>query len=87
MMAMSSFERLTTAATVLYNNQKISFMYKPLDQKVLKPLVQSFNRSRSPEEKMKIVNQIQTLARENIQRQAQEAIRKKQEQERRRQAR
>jgi RHS repeat-associated protein len=82
-MALDSFNRLTTAATVLFNNQKISFLYKPLDQKVLNPLVQSFNRAKTPEEKMKIVNQIQTLARENIQRQAQEAIRKKQEEERR----
>jgi RHS repeat-associated protein len=82
-MALDSFNRLTTAATVLYNNQKVSFLYKPLDQKVLNPLVQSFNRARTPEEKMKIVNQIKTLARENIQRQAEEAIRNKQEEEKR----
>ncbi|MGH9968945.1 MAG: RHS repeat-associated core domain-containing protein [Pyrinomonadaceae bacterium] len=82
-MALDSFNRLTTAATVLYNNKKISFLYKPLDQKTLKPLVQSFNRAKTPEEKMKIVNQIKTLARENIQRQAEEAIRKKQEEEKR----
>jgi RHS repeat-associated protein len=82
-MALDSFNRLTTAATVLFNNQKISFLYKPLDQKVLNPLIQSFNRAKTPEEKMKIVTQIQTLARENIQRQAEEAIRKKQEEEKR----
>jgi len=86
-MALDSFNRLTTAATVLFNNQKISFLYKPLDQKVLNPLVQSFNRAKTPEEKMKIVNQIQTLARQNIQRQAEEAIRKKQEEERKRERR
>jgi len=39
---------------------------------------------KTPEEKMKIVNQIQMLARQNIQRQAEEAMRKKQEKERRR---
>jgi RHS repeat-associated protein len=86
-MAFDTFSRLTGAATVLYNNQKISFQYKPLDGKVLNPLVQSFNRAKSPEEKQKIVNQITTLARQNIQRQAEEAIRKKQEEERKRERR
>jgi len=83
-MAFDTFSRLTRAATVLYNNQKISFQYKPLDWNVLNPLVQSFNRTRSPEEKQKIVNQITSLARQSIQAQAEEAIRRQQEEERKR---
>lgn len=83
-MARDTYNRLTGAATVLYNNQKISFQYKPLDWGVLNPLVQSFNRAKTPEEKQRIANQITALARENIERQAQEAIRKQQEQQRRR---
>lgn len=78
-MALDTYNRLSTAATVLYNNHKISFLYKPLDWKVLNPLVQAFNRAKSPEEKQRIVTQIKTLAQQNLQRQADEAIRKKQE--------
>jgi RHS repeat-associated protein len=84
-MAEDSYNRLTTAATVLYNNQKISFNYKPLAWKVIKPLVQAFNRARTPEEKQQALNQIKALAQENLKRQAQEAIRKRQEEERKKQ--
>jgi hypothetical protein len=80
-MAFDTYNRLTTAATVLYNNQKISFQYKPLEWKVLSPLVQAFNRARTPEEKQKALDQIKTLAQQNLQRQAEEAIRKKREEE------
>ena len=81
-MAEDTYNRLTTAATVLYNNQKISFHYKPLEWKVISPFVQAFNRARTPEEKQKALNQIRTLAQQNLERQAQEAIRKRQEEER-----
>jgi len=86
-MAEDTYNRLTTAATVLYNNRKISFQYKPLEWKVISPLVQAFNRAMTPEEKQKALNQIKTLAQENLQRQAQEAIRKKEEEEKRKQRR
>ncbi|MFN2529832.1 MAG: RHS repeat-associated core domain-containing protein [Pyrinomonadaceae bacterium] len=82
-MAEDTYNRLTTAATVLYNNHKISFQYKPLEWKVVKPLVQAFNRARTPEEKQKALTQLKTLAQQNLQQQAQEAIRKKEEKERR----
>jgi hypothetical protein len=39
--------------------------------------------ARSPEEKQKILTQIKTLAQQNLERQAQEAIRKKEQKERR----
>jgi len=80
-MAEDTYNRLTTAATVLYNNHKISFLYKPLEWKVVSPLVQAFNRARTPEEKQKIINQIKTLAQQNLERQAQEAMRKREEEE------
>jgi RHS repeat-associated protein len=80
-MALDTYNRLTTAATVLYNDKKISFLYKPLDWNVLNPRVQAFNRARSPEEKQKIITQIKILAQQNLQRQAEEAIKKKQEEE------
>ncbi|MCU1264562.1 MAG: Cell well associated RhsD protein [Acidobacteria bacterium] len=82
-MAFDSYNRLTTAATVLYNNHKISFLYKPLEWKVVSPLVQAFNRAKTPEEKQKIIAQINTLAQQNLERQAQEAVRKKEEEKKR----
>jgi len=80
-MAFDTYNRLTSAATVLYNNKKISFLYKPLEWNVVNPLVQAFNRAKTPEEKQKIIGQIKTLAQQNLQRQADEAIRRKQEEE------
>lgn len=53
---------------------------KPLVFKVIKPFVQAFNRARTPEEKEQAL--IRILAQQNLDRQAQEAIRKRQEEER-----
>lgn len=76
-MALDTYTRLTSAAPKLPGAT-----YKPLSWNVVSPLAQAFDRARSPEEKARILQQLQNLARQNIQTQEQ-ARRAKEEEDKR----
>jgi RHS repeat-associated protein len=74
-MARDTFNLLVSSASRI--DKQLGANFKALDWKVVSPLVQSFNRARTPEEKQKALGQIQDLAQQNAQRQRQQEEKKR----------
>ena len=74
-MARDTFNVLESSASRI--DKQFGANFKALDWKVVSPLVQSFNRARTPEDKQKVLGQILDLSQQNIQRQRQQEEKKR----------
>jgi RHS repeat-associated protein len=70
-MAEATYNTLVTAATVMQSRGQVSVVYAPLPWKVVRPYAQAFNRARTPEEKARILSELNARAAENIRLQVQ----------------
>lgn len=78
-MAEATYNTLVTAATVMQSKGQVSGVYEPLPWKVVRPFAQAFNRARTPEEKARILSELNARAAENVRLQAEERRRTEEE--------
>lgn len=57
-MARVTFDTMTRALGILAYKGKETIYFKSVDWKTISPMVQAFNRARTPEEKKKFINEI-----------------------------
>ncbi len=82
-MASDTFSRMQNALTIGIKRGSETTTYSGLSWNKIAPMVQAFNRAKTPEEKQKIIGQIEVVARRHQLKQDEQ--RKRQEEERRRQ--